>query len=144
MAELQAQLDELMAYYDEVRPHTARGRLTPRAAWEAKAKAVPDKANLKLSVHTRVRHDKVDCTGVFTLRHNTRLHHIGVGRAHKGRRVIILVADLDIRVLSQDGELLPPHPRSSPGLPTHRKGLNHEALWVQLSTIPRGHHSPAE
>jgi len=103
---LQAQLDEFARYYNEVRPHTARGFLTPRAAWEAKAKAVPDKANLKLSVHTRVRHDKIDCTGVFTLRHNTRLHHIGIGRAHKGRRVTVLVADLDIRVISEEGELL--------------------------------------
>ncbi len=35
-----------------------------------------------------------------------KLHHIGVGRAHKGRRIIVLVADLDIRVLSVEGELL--------------------------------------
>ncbi len=106
LAALQAQVDEFVCYYNEVRPHTARAWLTPRAAWEAKTKAVPNKANLKLSVNNRVRHDKIDCTGVFTLRHNTKLHHIGVGRAHKGRRVIVLVADLDIRVWSQEGELL--------------------------------------
>jgi hypothetical protein len=40
------------------------------------------------------------------LRHRTRLHHIGVGHAHKGKRVIMLVDGLDVRVVSQDGELL--------------------------------------
>jgi hypothetical protein len=40
------------------------------------------------------------------LRHRTRLHHIGVGHAHKGKRVILLVDGLDVRVLTQDGELL--------------------------------------
>jgi hypothetical protein len=42
----------------------------------------------------------------FTLRHGTKLHHVGVGRAHCGRRVIVLVCDLDVRVLSEEGELL--------------------------------------
>jgi hypothetical protein len=32
--------------------------------------------------------------------------YVGVGRAHKGRRVIVLVADFDIRALSEEGELL--------------------------------------
>jgi hypothetical protein len=41
-----------------------------------------------------------------TLRHRTRMHHIGVGHAHKGKRVIMLVDGLDVRVVSQDGELL--------------------------------------
>ncbi len=44
--------------------------------------------------------------GVFTLRHGIRLHHIAAGRGHKGRRIIVLVCDLDIRVLSEDGEPL--------------------------------------
>ena len=42
----------------------------------------------------------------LTLRHRTRLHHISVGHAHKGKRVIMLVDDLDVRVLTEDGELL--------------------------------------
>jgi hypothetical protein len=44
---------------------------------------------------------------VVTLRYHSRIHHIGVGRAHKGRRIIVLVAGLDVRVLSDDGGLLP-------------------------------------
>ena len=56
--------------------------------------------------HFRVRRDKVDITGTITLRHNSRLHHIGLGRRLIGTRVLVLVADLDVRVLSEDGELI--------------------------------------
>ncbi|MHB1324061.1 MAG: hypothetical protein ACYCXZ_06935 [Coriobacteriia bacterium] len=42
----------------------------------------------------------------MTLRHKGRLHHIGVGRAHKHREVIMLVADLDVRILTEEGEML--------------------------------------
>jgi hypothetical protein len=31
----------------------------------------------------------VDRTGTVTLRFNSKLHHIGVGRPHAGKRVII-------------------------------------------------------
>ncbi len=41
-----------------------------------------------------------------TLRHNSRLHHIGVGRRHAGTDILVLVHDLYIRVLTADGELL--------------------------------------
>jgi hypothetical protein len=53
-----------------------------------------------------VRRGRIDKNGKVTLRHRTRLHHIGVGHAHKNKRVILLVHHLDIRVLSEDGELL--------------------------------------
>jgi hypothetical protein len=43
---------------------------------------------------------------VFTLRHNSRLHHIGIGRRHAGTDILVLVHDLHIRVLNSDGELL--------------------------------------
>jgi hypothetical protein len=56
--------------------------------------------------HFRARQDRIDSSGLLTLRCNSRLHHIGwVGR-HVGTRVVVLVADLDIRVLTQEGELL--------------------------------------
>jgi len=106
IAELQAQIDYFVRYYNETRPHSARGMIPPRQAFDALEKALPDPDKYPMTPHTRVRHDKIDKTGVFTLRHGTRLHHIGVGRGHKGRRVLVLVCDLDIRVLSEDGELL--------------------------------------
>lgn len=43
----------------------------------------------------------------MTLRHNSRLHHIGIGRIHAGTCVILLVHDLQIRVINAaTGELL--------------------------------------
>lgn len=51
----------------------------------------------------RVRHDRVDTSGTVTLRHKGRLHHIGVGMAFKRWRVVMLVAGLEIRILSLDG-----------------------------------------
>jgi hypothetical protein len=56
--------------------------------------------------HYRIRHDKIDPSGVFTLRHNSRLHHIGVGRRHAGTDILVLVHQLHVRVLTHDGELL--------------------------------------
>jgi hypothetical protein len=41
-----------------------------------------------------------------TLRHDSRLHHIKVGRRHAGTRVLMLVAGLDVRIVNEDGEPL--------------------------------------
>jgi hypothetical protein len=106
MTELQAQTDWFATYYNTQRPHSARGMIPPLQAWNHLDKARPQLAGITLSPHTRIRHGKIDKEGRFTLRHNGKLHHIGVGRAHKGRRIIVLVADLDIRVLNTEGELL--------------------------------------
>ena len=42
----------------------------------------------------------------MTLRLNGRLHHIGVGRAYSGWRVVMLVAGLDIQIIGFDGSPL--------------------------------------
>jgi transposase InsO family protein len=102
---LQRQLDTFVAYYNAVRPHRAVGRRTPAEAFAARPRAVPTGTPIDAS-HYRVRQDRLDSTGVVTLRHNSRLHHIGIGRRHAGQRVLILVKDLDIRVLTDTGELL--------------------------------------
>jgi hypothetical protein len=58
-----------------------------------------------------VRRDRIDSAGEVTLRHRGQLYHIGVGRAHKYEPVIMLVAGLDVRILSEEGEVLEaPHP----------------------------------
>jgi transposase InsO family protein len=106
ISELQTQVDRFIAYYNEVRPHRARGRLTPRAAFEARDKARPSGPQIRIGAGVRVRRDRIDKNGKVTLRHRTRLHHIGVGHAHKGKRVIMLIDGLDVRVLSLAGELL--------------------------------------
>jgi len=103
---LQAQIDRFVAYYNTIRPHRARDRTTPRAAFDARDKARPQGPKITVSRDTRVRRDIVDSRGEITLRHKSRLHHIGVSREHTGKRAIILVAGLHIRILSTDGELL--------------------------------------
>jgi hypothetical protein len=40
------------------------------------------------------------------LRYMSCLHHIGLGRAHKGRVVKLLVADRSVRVIDATGELI--------------------------------------
>jgi transposase InsO family protein len=105
VAHLQAQLDRFADYYNTVRPHRALGRRTPHAAFAARAKATPS-TPIEVEGHHRVRRDKVDKTGCVTLRYRSKLLHIGIGRAHAGTRVLLLVADLDVRVLTEDGELL--------------------------------------
>lgn len=106
LEDLQRQLDRFVEYYNATRPHRALGRRTPIDAFLARPKAGPVRDGSLVAPHLRVRHDVIDTSGIVTLRHNSRLHHIGVGRAHRNKRVLVLVADLNIRVVSADGELL--------------------------------------
>lgn len=101
---LQAQLDIFRAYYDEERPHRALGRRTPTEAFAGRPKAAPSRAPIPEGY--RVRRDRIDAAGGVTLRHDSRLHHIKVGRRHAGTRVLMLVAGLEIRIVDTDGELL--------------------------------------
>ncbi len=122
--QLQVQLDTFRACYNTVRPHRALSRRTPQQAYDARPNAVPTGTPLDDS-HYRIRHDKIDPSGVFTLRHNSRLHHIGIGRRHAGTDILILVHDLHIRVLTTIGELLrelPPRPEQ--GLSTTTQNVN--------------------
>ncbi|MPZ69733.1 MAG: transposase [Actinobacteria bacterium] len=104
--ELQAQVDRFATYYNEVRPHRAKDRLTPLAAFDSRVKARPRDRKQSFSRELRVRHDKVDKDGSVTLRYKSKLHHIGMGRGLKGTRVILLVAGREIRVINEEGELL--------------------------------------
>ena len=86
------------------RPHRALGRRTPTEAYQARPKAQPLPAPI-IDPHFRVRRDRVN-EGVITLRHNSRLHHIALGRRHSGQRVLVLTRDLDVRILTEHGELI--------------------------------------
>ena len=102
---LQAQLDQLTRTYNHHRPHRSLNRQTPAAAYQRLPKTGPHHHGA--GTHFRVRKDTIDKSGTVTLRHNGRLHHIGIGRAHKHTPVTLLIADLDIRVIdTQTGELL--------------------------------------
>ncbi|HXT89685.1 MAG TPA: hypothetical protein VN714_10570, partial [Trebonia sp.] len=103
---LQSLLDAFADVYNTLRPHRSPpGRATPATAYAARPKASPgDRTADTLDC---VRTDRIDATGLVTLRHNGRLHHIGIGRPHAGTRVLLLVQDLHTRVINADtGELL--------------------------------------
>ncbi len=103
---LQVQLDRFRDYYNTVRPHRAVGRKTPAEAFGARPKAGPSLPGLAVPGRFRLRRDKVDIAGVVTLRHNSRLHHIGLGRTLIGTRVLVLVDGLQVRVITEDGDLI--------------------------------------
>ena len=103
--QLQTLIDQFTRHYNHNRPHRSLDRKTPAAAYNRLPKATPD--NNGTDTHFRVRHDRVDKSGTVTLRHNGKLHHIGIGRAHKHTPVTLLVADLHIRIVDHTtGELL--------------------------------------
>jgi transposase InsO family protein len=112
--QLQGQLDTFRADYNTQRPHRALDRRTPAQACTARPKATPGPGlgpglagTRTLPAHARLRYDKIDPSGVITLRHDSRLHHIGLGRRHAGTRVLVLALDRHIRVLAEDtGQLL--------------------------------------
>ena len=105
--ELQTLLDAFRGYYNQQRPHRALRRRTPDQAWHARTRAVPARQGQLFSEHFRVRKDRVDANGKLTLRHASRLHHIGLGRHWAGTPVLMLIRDLDIRIITEhDGELI--------------------------------------
>jgi len=104
IAELQSQLDRFRVHYNAHRPHRAIGRRTPQEVFEAKVKAGP--RSMVPAVHFRVRYDRVDQWGKVSLRYDSKLLHIGVGYRYRGWRVVLFVADRDVRVVAEDGELL--------------------------------------
>ena len=78
----------------------------PRHLYTTLPKALPGRSR-DTDTHDRVRHDRVDDSGVVTLRVGGRLHHIGIGRTHARTHVLLLVHDLDVRVVNAvTGELL--------------------------------------
>jgi transposase InsO family protein len=104
LALLQAQLDAFREYYNQRRPHRALGRQTPMAVFNAKLKARPQPT--EQPTHYRVRQDMIDAHGSVTLRYLGRLRHIRVGVLHRNRKVHLLVAGADVRIVTTGGELL--------------------------------------
>jgi transposase InsO family protein len=130
IAELQTLIDDFVDEYNHRRPHRSLPhRATPAARYATMPKAMPGDSR-DPDTHDRVRHDRVDKAGSVTIRHNGRLHHIGVGRTYEGTSVILLVHDLQIRVVNAiTGELirdltLNPHidyqPTGAPKGPTRK------------------------
>ena len=107
IAELQALLEAFKTIYNTERPHRSLPhRATPGAYYNSMPKAVPDEVT-DPDNHHRIRHDTISKAGSVTLRYGSRLHHIGVGRTYAGTCVILIIHDLDIRIVNAaTGELL--------------------------------------
>jgi hypothetical protein len=75
--ELQHVLDDVIGYYNDIRPHRSRGRMTPRAAYDRRAKMPAN--TLVHQVHYRIRKDTVDNRGHVTLPYLGKLRHLNVG-----------------------------------------------------------------
>jgi Integrase core domain len=105
LTQLQTQLDAFIEIYNHHRPHRSLPRrATPATAYTARPKAQPGN---RTDTHNRVRRDRVDATGSLTLRLAGRLHHIGIGRTHARTHVLMLIQDLDVRIINAaTGELI--------------------------------------
>jgi len=102
---LQTLIDEFIDTYNHRRAHTSIGKVPPIIAYTRLPKDTPH--NNGTEPHYRIRRDRIDSRGAISLRHAGRMHHIGIGRAHKHTPVILIIDNLDIRVINTTtGELL--------------------------------------
>nr|WP_245921199.1 integrase core domain-containing protein [Brachybacterium timonense] len=107
ITELQTLLDAFRHRYNHERPHRSLPhQAVPATIYTSRPKATPASENTA-NPHDRVRADIIDTSGKVTLRVNGCLHHIGIGRTHARTRVLILVHDLDIKIINAaTGEIL--------------------------------------
>src|SRR5690606_17931631 len=68
---------------------------TPHQAYAALPKAAPTGPARS---EWRSRTDKIDKNGKVTPRYAGQIRHLGIGRAHAGTRVLLLIHDRDITV----------------------------------------------
>jgi transposase InsO family protein len=101
LTDLQTQLDTFRGIYNTERAHRAlHPRTTPAQSYTALPKASPP--DIRPTEHFRIRRDTVDDCGKLTLRYASRLHHLGIGTAHAGAKVLILVTATTVTVITQN------------------------------------------
>ncbi len=109
LEQLQVLINQFVVDDNQHRPHRSLPhRSTPATAHAAHGARPKATAGDRTSdSHDRVRTDRIDTSGKITLRHAGRLYSIGVGRTHARTRVLILVHDLEVRIINAaTGELL--------------------------------------
>ena len=101
---LQHQLNVFIETYNHHRPHRSLPhRTTPHVAYTTRPKATPTGVH---SPHSRVRRDRINA-GNISLRVNGHLHHIGLGRTLDRTPVLMLIDDLEVRVIhATTGEII--------------------------------------
>lgn len=126
LPDLQDQLDRFREHYNEHRPHRARDRATPGTAYRATPKALPAATR---EGHYRLRYDHVDPDGKMSLRQAGRMHHLGIGTKHRGKRVLALGDERTVTVIHLDtGEILSEH-RIDPGRSYWRNQQREPGRW---------------
>jgi hypothetical protein len=106
--EIQSQLDRFRAIYNDERPHSEIGMQTPSQAYGATVKA--QQIDKDSSAHYRVRFDHVDRFGKVTLRRAGVMHHLGIGIEHRGRKLMMLVDEVEVKVIDNvTGEIISTH-----------------------------------
>ena len=106
--ELQALLNRLQHIYNTTRPHKALRGATPLVAYTSRTKAAPLAEGL--FGRSRTRTDIVDQTGKISLRREGLMHHLGAGRAHKTRKVFLIIDAANVIVTDNySGEILSEH-----------------------------------
>ena len=102
LAELQAQLDRYRQIYNTQRPHRALNRRTPATAYTdlPKAKPANNLADNSAVEHHRLRYDRVDAWGKISLRRAGKMHHLGIGYAHRGTRILAIADTTTVTVIN--------------------------------------------
>ena len=104
LLELQVVLEDVVRYYNDVRPHRGINRRTPAAAYHARAKATAH--TLIYEPHWRVRTDTVDVRGHVTLRYLGKLRHLNVGWDYRGRSIRLFILDDVVTFATEQGEFI--------------------------------------
>ena len=105
IAQLQHLLDTFTELYNQHRPHRSLPHhATPATAYTTRPKALPGQHDD--NPHWRIRHDRIS-DGRVSLRIAGQMHHIGLGRTLDGTRIILLIHDLNVRVIhAATGEII--------------------------------------
>jgi transposase InsO family protein len=104
---LQRQLDAFREHYNEHRPNRALQRATPGQAYRALPKAGPAAAPRG---YYRLRYDHVDASGKVSIRRAGRMHHLGIGAAHRGKEILAITDQASVTVIElRTGEVLSAH-----------------------------------
>jgi hypothetical protein len=100
------------------RPYRAQARRTRLHPYQTRPKAVPTGIPLDNS-HYRIRHDMIDNDGKLTIPTTatctTSAWASPTGRRHTNTKILMLVHDLNIRVINRAGELPASSTRTHPG-----------------------------
>lgn len=101
--ELNTALKTFQGVYNTERVHSAK-QATPWAAYISAPKDTPTPLPEDT---TRYRTDRIDRQGKVSLRYDSRMYSIGIGRTHARTRVVLIIKDRHIIIVNKrNGEIL--------------------------------------